>query len=139
MGLNANREFGPVVNIADPTADDLDALSLGIQDGDMNCNAEWDSADVAAFALALKSSLRYESTFFSDCFGPSELHGDLNLDGRFGFQDIEDFVRIMSNAGALEPAALEALFESNVREPAQLAWLLGGLPWCLAKRRKRQR
>lgn len=120
FGLNANRDLGLIAPIADPHPDDLDALSLGLQDGDMNCNYEWDPEDVAAFALALESSAKYETEFFDDCFGPAELHGDLNMDGRFGFQDIEDFVRVISNSGTLDQGQVEGILARTVPEPATI-------------------
>ena len=130
LGLLADRiprdPFGDVLlttenrvaAIADPLPDDLDALSLGIQDGDMNCNFRWDSGDVSAFQLALESAGLYESQFGLICSGNAALHGDVSMDGRFDFQDIEDFKRIMSNAGTLSAAQVEAMFAATVPEPA---------------------
>ena len=126
LGLNVNRDIGLVAPVAYPLPDDLNALSLGLQDGDMNCNFAWDTADVTAFALALESATEYENEFFATCFGPAALHGDLNLDGRFGFQDIEGFVRVISNSGVLE-AGQVAAFLQGVPEPSGLG--LGS--WCL--------
>ena len=116
LGLNANRNLDLIAPVVDPLPDDLDALSLGIQDGDMNCNFFWDAGDVAAFALALESTAKYEQDFIATCFGPAELHGDVNMDGRFGFQDIEDFVRILGNSGAISPAQVEAILARHVPE-----------------------
>lgn len=116
LGLNVGQE-DLVAAVGHLTQDDLDALSIGAHgDGDMNCNFVWDPEDVPAFALSLHSTALYEATY-DLCFDPAVRHGDLNQDGRLGFQDIEDFVRLMENAGTLEADEVQAILSTTVPEP----------------------
>ena len=115
LGLAAPRAAN-IQAVVDPLPDDLDALSFGSQDGDMNCNFEWDPDDVLAFGAALESFLLYDERH--PFCGTPAIHGDLSLDGRFDFQDLDRFVEVMTNAGTLDEDEMQAALAAFVPEPS---------------------
>jgi len=127
---------GNIRPVSDPIEDDLDALSLGRQDGDMNCNFDWDAGDVVAFATALESPVLYDD--LNPFCGTPSIHGDLSLDGRFDFQDKDRFVRVMTNAGTLRASEIQALLAGTVPEPTSREGLLVGA-FCLLSFRRGKR
>ena len=120
LGLAANRASGEAAaafGFGSPSAaDDVVGLDRIAQDGDMNCNSVLDPDDATAFVFALTDAEAY-SNDLSLCGLPPASHGDLSLDGRFGFDDIEAFVAIMTASGAMGEEQVQQLL-AGVPEPS---------------------
>ena len=97
-------------------------------DGDMNYDENYDSEDVRLFALGLTNPLG-PLGYYSEVFELAEDGGDMNDDGFFDFDDIEEFSQIDFDGGLMAEDVIAYLQEHTgiaVPEPTAALLIVAG-------------
>ena len=107
------------------------SVAGGICDlGDMNCDGSLNGGDTTAFATALRDLDAYFETYFTFTSSGGDLDGigtpEFQPNGRVDFDDIDDFVKLVSAGSGASPAFIMAELQRQltVPEPSSIAFVL---------------
>ena len=105
------------------------SVAGGICDlGDMNCDGSLNGDDTTAFATALRDLDAYFETYFTFTSAGGDLDGigtpEFQPNGRVDFDDIDDFVKLVSAGSGASPAFIMAEIERQLAVPEPSSLLL---------------